>query len=92
MNTDQLVSAIENGNFAVSDLDRIGNAIKFARSKLASRTANSLFTGATAYVTHPKLGGRQQVTIERIKIKKADVCVVSTGRRFVVPLSMIETA
>jgi hypothetical protein len=92
MNATEIAREIELGNFTAEELNLLTESLKYARSKVARRNANSFTAGSTAFVTHDKLGGRVQVQVEKVKIKKADVKVMATGQRFVVPLSMLESA
>ena len=88
----QTVNAeILQGNFTIEQLDSIQDAIKFARSRIATKNAFTLRQGARVTMTHDKLGGKAFGTVLKVKIKKADV-KMDDGKIFVVPLAMLEAA
>ena len=80
-------TAIITGNFTIADLNSIGDAVKFARSRLATQAKFTLARGSKVRVNHDKVRG-QVGTVLKIKIKKADVDF--SGKIFQVPLSMLE--
>jgi hypothetical protein len=80
-------SAIVTGQFTIADLDSITDAVKFARSRIASKLSVTLAKGAKVRVNHVKVSG-QIGTVLKVKIKKADVDF--GGRVFQVPLSMCQ--
>lgn len=85
MNIQAINSAIVTGQFSISDLDSIADAVKFARSRIASTLSCTLTKGAKVRVNHVKVQG-QVGTVLKVKIKKADVDF--NGKIFQVPLSM----
>ena len=87
-----IFNAIVNGNFTDSDLRKFNSAIKLANSKLARVNSYAFNKGSKAKLTHKKLGGTVVVTVNKIKISKADITVDSTGEKFIVPLSMLQAA
>lgn len=80
-------TAIVTGNFTVSELDSIADAIKFKRSSLAMVLGATLRKGARVRVNHAKVQGVIG-TVLKVKIKKADVDFA--GKIFQVPLAMCE--
>ena len=82
-------TAIIAGNFTALDLASIEDAVRFAKSKVARVNACTFTSGTKAKLSHSKLGGTVIVTVTKVKIKKADVTVDSTGARYSVPLSML---
>jgi hypothetical protein len=81
-------TAIVTSNFTAMELDTISDAIKFARSRVASSLSASLRAGAKVTLTHAKLGGTVRGTVLKVKIKKADV-KLDSGMTYTVPLSML---
>lgn len=80
-------SAIVTGKFTIDDLDSIQDAVKFARSRIASTLSVTLTKGTKVRVNHVKVQGRVG-TVLKVKIKKADVDF--GGQIFQVPLSMCQ--
>lgn len=87
MNIQAINSAIVTGKFSISDLDAIADAVKFARSRIASTLSVTLTKGARVRVNHAKVLGLTG-TVMKVKIKKADVDF--GGKIYQVPLSMCE--
>lgn len=87
MNIQAINTAIVTGNFNIADLDSISDAVKFARSKLATQAKFTLTKGSKVKVDHDKVRGIVG-TVLKVKIKKADVDF--NGRVFQVPLSMCQ--
>ena len=87
MNVKDINSAIISGTFTNDDLNAIGNAIKFARSRIASTLAFTLTKGTKVRVNHAKVQGLTG-TVLKVKIKKADVDF--GGRVYNVPLAMCQ--
>lgn len=84
-------TAIISGNFSNSELDSIQDAIKFAKSRIASQLSVTLGRGTKVSLQHAKLGGRVFGTVLKVKIKKADV-KLDSGMTYSVPLSMLTVA
>lgn len=84
-------TAIVTGTFTNTDLDSIQDAIKFAKSRIASQLSVTLGKGSKVTLSHAKLGGRVTGTVLKVKIKKADV-KLDTGPIYTVPLSMLSAA
>ena len=80
-------TAIVTGNFSIADLDAIQDAVKFARSRIASTLSVTLTKGAKVRVNHAKVQGIVG-TILKVKLKKADVDFA--GHIYTVPLSMCQ--
>jgi hypothetical protein len=87
MNIQAINSAIVTGKFSIDDLDSIQDAVKFARSRIASTLVCTLTKGTKVRVNHVKVQGMVG-TVLKVKIKKADVDF--NGRIFQVPLSMCQ--
>ena len=80
-------TAIVTGKFTIADLDSIQDAVKFARSQLATQAKFTLGKGSKVRVNHDKVRGVIG-TVIKVKIKKADVDF--GGKIFQVPLSMCQ--
>ena len=80
-------TAIVTGKFTIADLDSIQDAVKFARSRIASTLSSTLTKGARVRVNHAKVQGIVG-TVLKVKIKKADVDF--GGKIFQVPLAMCQ--
>jgi hypothetical protein len=90
MNISQVNAAILAGTFTNDELTSIGDAIKFARAKLARQVANTLKPGAQVQFTSNRNGVTYKGTLEKIKLKNA---IVATQQgRYNVPMSMLEAA
>jgi hypothetical protein len=91
MNVKEINTAIISANFTNTDLDSITDAIKFAKSRIASQLSCTLGKGSKVSLSHAKLGGRVFGTVLKVKIKKADV-KLDSGQTYTVPLSMLSVA
>jgi hypothetical protein len=87
MNIQAINSAIVTGKFSIEDLDSIQDAVKYARSRIASTLSVTLAKGSKVRVNHAKVQGIVG-TVLKVKIKKADVDF--NGRIFQVPLAMCQ--
>lgn len=92
MNIAELTYTIRTRRFTADEIAQLRDAVNSAAENLSKENAQSFTTGSIAYVEHSKLGGRVQVEVEKVKIKKADVKIVGSERRFRVPLSMLQAA
>ena len=81
-------TAIITGTFTNADLDSIQDAVKFAKSRIASQLSCTLLKGSKVTLSHAKLGGRVTGTVLKVKIKKADV-KLDSGMIYTVPLAML---
>ena len=90
MNISQINAAILAGTFTNDELTTIGDAIKFARAKLARQVASTLRPGAQVQFTDNRRGITYKGTLEKIKLKNA---IVATQKgRYNVPMSMLQAA
>lgn len=80
-------SAIVTGKFSIADLDSISDAVKFARSRIASTLSVTLTKGSKVRVNHVKTMNIVG-TVLKVKVKKADVDFA--GKIYTVPLAMCE--
>jgi hypothetical protein len=91
MNVKEINTAIISANFTNTELDSIQDAIRFAKSRIASQLSVTLGKGSKVSLSHAKLGGRVFGTVLKVKIKKADV-KLDSGLTYTVPLSMLTAA
>jgi hypothetical protein len=84
-------TAIIGGDFTATDLASIEDAVRFAKARLARTNAFAFRAGSRVALTHSKLGGRVTGTVQKVKIKKADV-KLDSGQLYSVPLSMLSVA
>lgn len=77
------------GGFTNDQLNSIGDAIKFARSRLADQTKRKLTVGAQVKFNNTKRGVTMTGTVNKIAIKY--VTVSTQGGLWRVPASMLET-
>ena len=82
--------AIISGNYTVSELDGIAQALKFARAQLAQRQIRSCVKGDSVKFTNPKTGAVFRGTVDRVKIK--NVIVTTPQGRYNVPANLLEFA
>lgn len=87
MDIKEINTAIVTGKFTIADLDSIADAVKFARSRIATTLSVTLTKGSKVRVNHVKVQGKVG-TVLKVKIKKADVDF--GGQVFQVPLSMCQ--
>jgi hypothetical protein len=88
MNVKEINTAIISANFTNTELDSIQDAIRFAKSRIASQLSVTLGKGSKVSLSHAKLGGRVFGTVLKVKIKKADV-KLDSGLTYTVPLAML---
>ena len=83
-------SSITSGNYTVSELDTIAQALKFARAQLAQQQIRACVKGDSVKFTNPKTGAIFRGTVDRVKIKNV---IVSTPQgRYNVPANLLEFA
>ena len=87
MTTEDIIREIRVGRFTNEELNRMGQAIQYARRQLAHEVKQDLRPGVTVYFKD-RYGSRITGTVDSIKIKNA---VVTTARgRYRVPCNMLE--
>lgn len=88
MTVTNIVHAIKTGDFSNDELNRIAEAVRFARSELVRENKRQLSQGTTVQFTS---GGRIfHGTIEGIKVKNA--VVATSAGRYRVPMNMLTIA
>lgn len=88
MNIKEINTAIISGTFTNEELNSIGDAVKFARTRISVQNKYTLAKGSKVQFT-----GRTGVvfgTVEKIAIKRATV--LTTAGRYAVPLNMLTAA
>jgi hypothetical protein len=88
MNIKEINTAIISGTFTNEQLNSIGDAVKFARTRIATQNKFTLGKGSKVQFT-----GRTGVvfgTVEKIAIKRATV--LTSAGRYAVPLNMLTAA
>lgn len=88
MNVADIRTALVSGVFTGQDLDRIAQALTFARGQLSKQTIRSLRTGDTVKFTHPRTGVTFNGTVDKVKIKY--ILVATPQGRYNVPANLIE--
>jgi hypothetical protein len=78
------------GTFTNDELNKIADAIRFARGQLTQQNRRSLTVGTSVKFTNTRTGQVVSGTIEKMALKFATV-TTGTGR-WKVPASMLETA
>ena len=90
MNIQQVNSAIITGTWTNDELSSMIDAVKFARSRLATQVKYTIRKGAHVKFTSSKTGIVMDGTVEKVAIKFA---TVNTAQgRWKVPMNMLETA
>jgi hypothetical protein len=90
MNIQTINSAIISGTWSNDELTSMIDAVKFARTRLASQVKFTIRKGATVKFTSSKTGMVVAGTVEKVAIKFA---TVNTPQgRWKVPMNMLETA
>ena len=90
MNITELNAAIIAGNWTNEQLNSIGDAVRFARARLADQTKRTLRVGSQVKFTSNRNGATYKGTLESIKIKNA--IVATQMGRYKVPMNMLEAA
>ena len=89
MTSEDIIREIKVGQFTNEELNRMGQAIQFARAQLAHEVKRDLRPGVRVYFKD-RYGSRVTGTVESVKIKKA---IVNTGPyRYNVPINMLEVS
>ena len=93
MDIGQINTAIITGTFTNEQLTSIVDAVKFARSKVAQQTKNTITLGTQVRFTDPRNGRVHNGTVSKIKIKNILVNCPTYGRGGLVnvPANMLET-
>lgn len=82
--------AIMFGDFTPADMEVFADAIKYARSQLGRKNANTISVGSSVKFRDNKRGINYIGTLEKVKQKYA---LVRTAQgRYNVPLNLLETA
>lgn len=88
MNTNDIVSVLMSGTLNNDDIERIAQALKFARSQLGNEIKRDLRPGVSVKFYHPKQNFYVAGTVNRIKQKY--VLVDTPQGRYNVPANLLE--
>ena len=90
MNVDQIVTELMRGTLTNDDIERVAQALKYARSQVGKTIKRQLTPGASVKFYHPKQNFYIAGTVNRIKQKYV---LVDTPRgRYNVPANLLEPA
>ena len=91
MQATEISRAIIAGDYTNDELNKIADAIRFARSQLTHKNTGSLVIGTQVKFTHPKTRRVHFGVVKKVKIK--NVTVLENGTTsWNVPANMLETA
>ena len=88
MNANDIVSVLMSGTLNNDDIERVAQALKFARSQLGNEIKRDLRTGVSVKFYHPKQNFYIAGTVNRIKQKY--VLVDTPQGRYNVPANLLE--
>ena len=90
MNVDQIVTELMSGSLNNDDIERVAQALKYARAQVGREVKRQLAPGASVRFYHPKQNFYIAGTVNRIKQKYV---LVDTPRgRYNVPANLLEMA
>jgi len=90
MNVDQIVTELMSGSLNNDDIERIAQALKYARSQVGRAVKRQLQPGVSVKFYHPKQHFYIAGTVNRIKQKY--VLVDTPQGRYNVPANLLEVA
>ena len=90
MNANDIVSVLMSGTLSNDDIERVAQALKFARSQLGNEIKRDLRAGVSVKFYHPKQRFYILGTVNRIKQKY--VLVDTPQGRYNVPANLLEMA
>lgn len=90
MNSNDIVSALMGGNLTNDELEKIAQALKYARSQVGNQIKRQLRPGVSVKFYHPKQNFYISGTVNRVKQKY--VLVDTPQGRYNVPANLLETA
>ena len=90
MNANDIVSVLMSGTLDNADIERVAQALKYARSQLGNEIKRDLRPGVTVKFYHPKQNFYVAGTVNRIKQKY--VLVDTPQGRYNVPANLLEMA
>jgi exosome complex RNA-binding protein Csl4 len=89
MSVSTIVREIVAGDYTNEDLNKIGDAIRFARNQLTKQNRRSLVVGTNVQFTNTRTGQVVTGRVEKMALKFATVSTPSG--RWKVPASMLTT-
>jgi hypothetical protein len=90
MNVNDMVSTLMSGTLNNEDIERVAQALKYARSQVGNQIKRQLRPGVSVKFYHPKQNFYIAGTVNRVKQKY--VLVDTAGGRYNVPANLLETA
>ena len=90
MNVNDIVSTLMSGTLNNEDIERVAQALKFARAQVGKSIKRQLSPGVSVKFYHPKQNFYIAGTVNRIKQKY--VLVDTPQGRYNVPANLLETA
>jgi hypothetical protein len=90
MNVNQIVTELMRGQLGNDDIERIAQALKYARAQVGKTVKRQLSPGVSVKFYHPKQGRDINGTVNRIKQKY--VLVDTSAGRYNVPANLLEVA
>lgn len=90
MNANDIVSELMSGRLNNADIEKIAQALKFARSQLGNEIKRDLHAGVSVKFYHPKQRFYIVGTVNRVKQKY--ILVDTPQGRYNVPANLLEIA
>jgi hypothetical protein len=90
MNVNDIVSTLTSGTLNNEDIERVAQALKYARSQVGNQIKRQLRPGVSVKFYHPKQNFYVMGTVNRVKQKY--VLVDTPQGRYNVPANLLETA
>lgn len=90
MNVDQIVTELMSGQLGNDDIERVAQALKYARAQVGKTVKRQLSPGVSVKFYHPKQNFYIAGTVNRIKQKY--VLVDTAQGRYNVPANLLEVA
>jgi len=89
MNVNQIVAEIMSGTLTNDDIEKVAQALKYARAQVGKTIKRQLSPGVSVRFYHPKQNFYIAGTVNRVKQKY--VLVDTQGGRYNVPANLLET-
>jgi hypothetical protein len=90
MSVNQIVTELMSGTLTNDDIERVAQALKYARARVGREVKRQLVPGASVKFYHPKQNFYIAGTVNRIKQKY--VLVDTAKGRYNVPANLLEMA
>ena len=89
MSVNQIVTELMSGTLTNDDIEKIAQALKYARAQVGKNIKRQLSPGVSVRFYHPKQNFYIAGTVNRVKQKY--VLVDTQGGRYNVPANLLET-